>query len=57
MTEEGTSLAERPAKTEGELWSPGGDCSNQSEEGKPEKDLHNQFTLPPSTPQPEALYQ
>lgn len=57
MTEEGTSLAERPAKTEGELWSPGGDCSNQSEEGKPEKDLHNQFTLPPSTPQPEVLYQ
>ena len=39
----------------GELQSLGGECSNQSVEGKMDSDLHRWSVLPPCAPQPETL--
>lgn len=52
---EGSSFAERPAKTEGEIQRLRGDCDNQFAKGKLKKDLPSQLVSPPSAPQPETL--
>ena len=49
------SLAGRPVKIEGELWSLGGEHDNRFVEGKTERHLHGWSIPPLCTPQPETL--